>query len=495
MTDSGDDEEGEEATVDATRGTESILDVFQQRFPTRSLNWHYRSRHQSLIAFSNRHFYDNKLVIFPAPYPSNAMLGLHYHHVHDGNYEGRQNIPEAMRVVNDAINHMRSNPGQSLGIVTLAITQRDLIELLFDKHSRNFPEVQEYLSTWANKDGYAEPFFIKNLENVQGDERDVIYISTTFGPRDGTGPVAQNFGPISKQGGWRRLNVLFTRAKQGAHVFTSMHPGDIVVDARTPEGTRALRNYIEYARSGVLEGSDHNGREPDSDFEVSVAEVLRGRGFEVVPQLGVAGFFIDLAVRNPHRPGELLAAIECDGAAYHSGASVRDRDRIRQEILEGLGWRGKIFRIWSTDWYRDRATQTRKLLQFLHAREQEAVTVAATAARAAPQPLEGELPLLAREAVAGYAPEPEIATLDEAPGEIPFVEIRDTVTYILTAHPRDRKTVTIVDGPSNPAEGKLNCEAPVATALLGLETDGEEELIVDGRRVGLVRVLNIKKLA
>lgn len=481
-----DDDDEEDVTTDSTRGTESILDVFQQLFPSRSLNWHYRSRHQSLIAFSNRHFYDNKLVVFPSPYPNNVSLGLHYHYIANGNYAGRQNLPEAIQVVDAVINHMLVNPGQSLGVVTLAITQRDLIEMLFEKKSKSFPQVQKFLSDWDSKDGHKEPFFIKNLENVQGDERDLIYISTTFGSRDGTGPVAQNFGPISKQGGWRRLNVLFTRAKQGVRLFTSMRPEDIVIDQRTPDGTRALRNYIEYARSGVLEGADPSERAPDSDFEVSVADALRERGLEVVPQLGVAGFFIDLAVRNPHLPGEYLAAIECDGASYHSGASVRDRDRIRQEILEGLGWKDKIFRIWSTDWYRNRGVQTTKLLAFLEARLKHA----AAKPKEAPQPVafsKDEIFQLTPPQAVADATELQSKLLQESSDEVPFVEVGDTVAYILTAHPRDRKIVRIIEGPSNPAENKLNHEAPVAAALLGLEIDGEEELIVDGRRLGLPR--------
>ena len=327
-------------------------------FPSRRLNWHYRSRHQSLIAFSNRHFYQDSLVVFPSPYPNNATWActtttsrtatMRAGRTSRGNASGRcchqSHAHESRPVVgcSDAWHHT-ARPHRNA----------------FREAESELPADTGVPLQVGEQRRHAEPFFIKNLENVQGDERDVIYISTTFGPKDGTGPVAQNFGPISKQAGWRRLNVLFTRAKHGVHLFTSMRPEDIVVDLKTPQGTRALRNYIEYARSGVLEGADPTEREPDSDFEVSVADVLREKGFEVVPQLGVAGFFIDLAVRNPYRQGEYLAAIECDGQGYHSGASVRDRDRIRQEILEGLGWKGKIFRIWSTDWYRNRATQVR----------------------------------------------------------------------------------------------------------------------------------------
>ena len=210
-----DDEEGDEdegITADATRGTESV----QMSSPT--LSWPapelaYKYHHHSLIAFSNRHFYERTtVVVFPSPYVSNVNLGLlHYHYVEAGAYAARQNLPEAIRVVDAVISHMMTDPDLWLGVVSLAITQRGLIEMLFEKKSRNFPQVQEYLSKWERKEGHREPFFIENLENVQGDERDLI-TSRQPSVRDGTGPVAQNFGPISKQGGWRRLNVLFTRA-------------------------------------------------------------------------------------------------------------------------------------------------------------------------------------------------------------------------------------------------------------------------------------------
>lgn len=223
-----------------------------------------------------------------------------------------------------------------------------------------------------------------------------------------------------------------------------------------------------------------------------MADVLRERGFELVPQLGVAGFFIDIAVRNPYRPGEYLAAIECDGESYHSGASVRDRDRIRQEILEGLGWRGKVYRIWSTDWYRNRATQITKLLEYLEAWLQAAAAAGQTEPPrpAVHSPLAETVPTLFEPDVGG-ATENEL--IRESSDEVPFVEVGDLVTYIFTAHPRDRKTVRIVESPSVPADNKLNYKTPLAVTLLGLEIDGEEELIVDGQRRGLVRVLKIEK--
>ena len=246
--------------------------------------------------------------------------------------------------------------------MTLNIKQRDLIAELLDERLRNVRGADQYREKWAPE---GQPLFVKNLENVQGDERDTIFISTTFGKPPNAAAVRQNFGPISRQGGWRRLNVLFTRARKSIAVYTSMRPEDIVVDGTTPEGTKALRDYLEYARSGTLTVAQDNALEPESDFEVAVIDVLRARGYEVTPQLGVAGYRIDIAVKHPDASGAYLAAIECDGAWYHSALSVRDRDRIRQEILESLGWRGRIWRVWSTDWFRAPRQETEKLVSFL----------------------------------------------------------------------------------------------------------------------------------
>ncbi|MES2207438.1 MAG: DUF4011 domain-containing protein [Pseudomonadota bacterium] len=371
-----DDEEESLASVD---GAESILDICQQLFnPVRTLKWHYRSQHQSLIAFSNFHFYDNSLVVFPSPYEhgkynhadqsaSRQQYGVYFHYVENGEYKERRNYPEALRVVKAAIATILEKPDESLGLVALNLVQRDLIHDLFDKESEALEAVQTYLARW-NSNGI--PFFIKNLEHVQGDERDTILISTVFGKTTASTRVRQNFGPISRENGWRRLNVLFTRAKKRLSIFSSMLPEDIAVDEKTPRGTKALRDYLDFARRGILVETDFNEREPDSDFEVSVANVLTAQGYAVKFQLGVAHFFIDLVVRNPDQPGEFLAAIECDGATYHRSASARDRDRIRQEILESLGWRGRIWRIWSADWFYNPQREIERLLSFLNERRQ-----------------------------------------------------------------------------------------------------------------------------
>jgi very-short-patch-repair endonuclease len=208
-----------------------------------------------------------------------------------------------------------------------------------------------------------EGAFIKNLESVQGDERDVIFISVTYGPKTPNGPVARTFGPLNGSSGWRRLNVLFTRAKRRVVVFSSFPPEALGNEATLSRGALDLKKYLTFARTGRYVTAQTTDREPDSDFEVAVADVLRDAGYPVVPQVGVAGYFIDLAVKHPQRRSEFILGVECDGAAYHSSFSARDRDRLRQQVLEGLGW--KIHRIWSTDWFRDPAGQKKRLVERL----------------------------------------------------------------------------------------------------------------------------------
>jgi very-short-patch-repair endonuclease len=280
----------------------------------------------------------------------------------DAIYENQTNVREAKRVVEAVLEHIETRSDASLGVVTLNIKQRDLIAELLEERLRSNPTAEAYRERWHTE---GQPLFIKNLENVQGDERDAIIISTTFGRPSGSHAVRQNFGPISRQGGWRRLNVLFTRARRSVALYTSLRPEDIVMDGTTPEGTKALRNYLEYARTGLLTASDDADRPSDTDFSTALAATLKAHGYEVTPRLGVAGYRIDLAVKHPDAPGAYLAAIECDGASYHSAVSVRDRDRIRHEILQALGWRGRIWRIWSADWYRTPRQEAEKLLAFL----------------------------------------------------------------------------------------------------------------------------------
>ncbi len=350
-------EEDEAGDADGMTDSESILDVAAATYkPARLLRWHYRSRHASLIAYSNKEFYKGNLITFPSPAPKSPALGVKLIHVKDGVYEDRRNMVEARRAIDTAVHHMRTRPDESLGIVTMNSPQRDLIESLFEQKLKDDPFVQSYV---ANREGGLEPFFVKNLENVQGDERDVIYISVTYG-RAPTGHVYQRFGPINSPTGHRRLNVLFTRARRRLVLFASMHAEDILVQPSSSWGVKALKGYLQFAETGILEQASHTGRAPDSDFEIEVAEALRARGFEVAAQVGVAGYFVDLAVKHPGKTDAFLLGIECDGASYHSSACARDRDRLRQSILEGLGWH--IHRIWSTDWFKQPSQEVARVI-------------------------------------------------------------------------------------------------------------------------------------
>lgn len=354
----GDTDEDDEAT--AIQDTESILDICSSIFKKRRLRWHYRSEHESLIAFSNNQFYDDNLIIFPSPH-SSRYPGVRHHYIEGASYLKGRNLLEAEAVALAIVEHFRSHSELSLGTATFNREQSDLIQDILERLQKEQPWLEKAIKDTETSD---EPFFIKNLENVQGDERDVIFVSTTYGPDPTTGHVFQRFGPISWDTGWRRLNVIFTRAKKRLKLFTSMRSSDIKLPERPSRGVQALRGYLEYAETGVLPTLAHiSGRQPDSDFEVAVSRILQSFGFNSVPQVGVAGFFIDIGVKHPERDWEYILGIECDGATYHSAKSVRDRDRLRQEILEKKGW--KIHRIWSTDWFKNREKEIQRLMNTL----------------------------------------------------------------------------------------------------------------------------------
>lgn len=353
--------DSEEETPDDTRTAveegESILDVASTLFqPVRRLRWHYRSRHHSLIAFSNTEFYQRDLIIFPSAYHDDPSLGVKHQFVEGGVFENSRNPREAAVVVEAVLEHMRRHAGESLGVVTLNFEQRELVEELLDRRLRDDPAA---IAFQERMKGGQETLFVKNLENVQGDERDVIFISTTYGP-DVRGNQFQRFGPINGASGHRRLNVLFTRAKKRTVVFSSLDPDRIQTTPNSPWGVRALKQYLIYARTGILQQAEEEGEQESNDFERSVGSVLKEKGYDIAAQVGVAGFFIDLGVKHPAKPGAFLLGVECDGAGYHSGRSARDRDRLRQEILENLGW--KIHRIWSTDWFKNRESEVKRLL-------------------------------------------------------------------------------------------------------------------------------------
>jgi superfamily I DNA and/or RNA helicase len=343
--------------------SESILDAIGSHYPKRMLQWHYRSRHESLIDFSNRHFYDGELVIFPSPWAQSDEFGIKFNHVKNGVFVSGINNEEAKHIVEAIKYHVLHNENESLGIVAMNFKQREQIEVLLDaKRSQDL-----VLDAGLKRDAQTEdPIFIKSLENVQGDERDVIIISFTYGPQNrGGNSVPQRFGPINSEQGWRRLNVLFTRSKKRIQIYSSMRSGQIILSDTSKRGVRALKNYLSYAESGELidQAGDSQGI-PDSDFEIAVMKQLAAAGYECVSQVGVAGFKIDVGVRDPGMPGRYLMGIECDGATYHSSKSTRDRDRVRQGVLEGLGW--NIKRVWSTDWFKNPDAELKPIIDYLN---------------------------------------------------------------------------------------------------------------------------------
>jgi len=345
------DEEEEESPV-----VESILELSAAAYGDGPmLLWHYRSKDPALIAFSNREFYQNNLRVFPAPRAKSLNSGISYLHV-NGTYSARTNVLEAKICARSAVEYMKAHPERSIGLVALNKPQAELIELELDRMIDDDPIALDYKAKWG---GELEPLFVKNLESVQGDERDVIFISTVFG-NDSNGNFYQRFGPITSLAGHRRLNVLFTRAKHHVVVVSSIPIEKIKIREGSHWGVRVLRDYLEYAKSGRLEYGEETGRSADSPFEEAVIRALKVKGYDCVPQVGVEGFFIDLAVRNPENPNQFILGVECDGASYHSSKSARDRDRLRQDILESLGW--DIYRIWSTDWFADSKREMAKLV-------------------------------------------------------------------------------------------------------------------------------------
>ena len=356
------DDDDDATNADIPVDTESILDeAVASGVPDLMLKWHYRSRDERLIAFSNHHYYDGRLLTFPAADAEGEGCGLDFVRVH-GVYEkgtNRCNEVEARKVVSIVMERLLDpkRRDRSIGIVTFNAQQQDLIETLLEAERKLHPEVEGYFNASAS-----EPVFVKNLENVQGDERDVMIFSTTFG-RNSLGQISMNFGPMNKSGGERRLNVAVTRARERLIVVTSMDPEDIDLSRTAAAGVKHLREFLAYARDGrralfaSISVSPNSACE--SPFEVDVLQACEAIGIRVDSQVGCSGYRIDLAARDPACAMRYVLGIECDGATYHSGATARDRDRLRQSVLEGLGW--TFHRIWSTDWALNRASEIERL--------------------------------------------------------------------------------------------------------------------------------------
>lgn len=352
------DDDMDEETEDVTN-FESILDLCSTSMRQLRLLWHYRSRYEQLIAFSNKNFYDNQLITFPSTKTDAKWIGVDYYHC-DSLFDRRShtNRKEAEFIVDLIYKNFEKFPDRSLGVVAFSVAQQELIDDLLTARRQTRPEMEPFFRNTEN-----EPFFIKNLETVQGDERDTIIFSVAYG-KDAQGRLLLNFGPLNRAGGERRLNVAVTRAKSNVQLVSAMHYTDIDLKRTNSEGVRLLREYLDYAENGdkALERSISvpSDDQFDSDFEMEVCEFLRSNGFSVDSQVGCSGFRIDLGLRMPESSDYVLA-IECDGATYHSSKNARDRDRLRQQILERMGW--KFHRVWSTDWFRNRAEEERRLLE------------------------------------------------------------------------------------------------------------------------------------
>lgn len=369
LDDDQDYEDQEDAGEDLLAGAasvasmESILTLCEARgLGSRMLNWHYRSRDPSLIEVSNREFYENGLILPPSPLQKDPAYGLCFTRV-DGIYDRggkRDNRKEGEAVVDRVAQHARQHKTLSLGIVTFSFAQRNLITELLEFRRRTDPVLDAFL-----REGQSEDVFVKNIENVQGDERDVILVSVGYGPSTPGGRPGMSFGPVNGDGGERRLNVLFTRARVRCEIFASFDPGDMDVSRAVQPGPRILKRFLEFAKHGVIEESIPTGEDADSPFEQDVADAIRSLGFLADPQVGSSGFRIDIGVRHPDKPGTYLLAVECDGATYHSALWARERDRLRQDVLEHLGWR--FHRIWSTDWFYNRKAEVDRLREALDA--------------------------------------------------------------------------------------------------------------------------------
>lgn len=390
------DEDEEEETAESGR-TESILDECwgAASFAKYGLKWHYRSQHESLIAFSNHHFYDDSLVTFPSP-SAQSSGGVRWEYVEGAVYSGKSSCPnpkETQRVVDLIFDYAQQGHNlNDLGVVALSQAHQNAILDAIETRLKQQPELQAW-----QQDLDGGKFFVKNLESVQGDEREVIILSICYGP-DSTGRVYRRFGPVGLQGGERRLNVAMTRARRQLIVVSSMKAKDLDQGGElTNIGARVLRDFLEYAEHGPevlgLQGASAGTQSTDafdSPFEQAVYEALIARGISLDTQVGCSGYRIDLAVRDPERPGKHILGIECDGAMYHSSQTARDRDRLRQRQLERMGW--TIHRIWSSDWWRNPDGEVRRVLDKLteqrtpteHAPAREAAPVAMTPSPARP---------------------------------------------------------------------------------------------------------------
>ena len=350
-TNTGDEDEPE---VD---DLESILDdCLALSIPSKYLRFHYRSKHESLIAFSNSQYYGSKLCSFPSP--DNRVSKVSFVKV-DGHYDkgkSRQNKAEAQAVVDEVVRRLKDENLRklSIGIVTFSVAQQSLVDdLLTDVFAK-----QPDLDAYANQ--CAEPLFVKNLENVQGDERDVILFSVGYGP-DANGAVSMNFGPLNQVGGERRLNVAVSRARYEMMVFSTLTADMIDLNRTNAEGVRGLKEFLAFAQQGTraLTRGDIETVKGRESIAAVIASELAKMGYETDTEVGCSSFRIDVAVVDPSDKGRYLLGIICDGDSYYNAETARDREVCQPDILRGLGW--NIAKVWTVDWWEDREAVLKKI--------------------------------------------------------------------------------------------------------------------------------------
>lgn len=339
---------------------DSILEEAANVLPNKTLLWHYRSKHEHLIAFSNQEIYKNRLITFPSSKDKYEDIGVEYHKVLNGVYEDRCNINEAKRCIELVKEHIDKHPHRSLGIIAFSEKQQSTIELeLYNFREQN----QNY--EWFFDDNKEEAFFIKNLENVQGDERDTIIFSICYA-KNKNGKMLMNFGPLGKQGGERRLNVAVTRAKYNIKLVGSIEPSDIDLSRAKTEGARMLRSYIEFAINGAEKLTKSKKQSFDDEQDKlcdNICEFLISKGYAAKRSIGCSDYKIDIAVEHPNYKGIYIAGIECDGNSYIKTRTARERDHLRTRVLRDMGW--NMYRIWSTEWVKQPVEEERKLIAFL----------------------------------------------------------------------------------------------------------------------------------
>lgn len=344
---------------------DSILEETANVLPNRTLLWHYRSKHEHLIAFSNQEIYRSELVTFPSSNESEPDTGVEFVYVEDGYYEGggrNCNVLEAKRCVELVKDHIDKHPDRSLGIIAFSEKQQQAIALEIQRFREKNPRYEEFF-----QEGKDEEFFVKNLENVQGDERDTIFFSVGYAKtkeQKASGkPMAMRFGPLGVSGGERRLNVAITRAKINVKLVSSIVPSDIDLSRTESEGIRMLRSYIEFAMNGEASLAAANQTHVPDDFADSIYRFITEKGYKAKQYVGCSGYKIDIAVEHPEIPDEFIAGIECDGVSYASARTARDRDRLRRSVLKNMGW--SLYRVWSAEWYKDPEIEGQKLLSFI----------------------------------------------------------------------------------------------------------------------------------